>query len=54
MRKIVFIASVVLLIALAGGAAFAGPTVAIPEPTSLALVAGGLGALALVKFRRRK
>ena len=35
------------------GAAFAG-AVSVPEPASLAILATGIGALAVVKFLRRK
>jgi hypothetical protein len=40
--------------ALSGGIAWAGEPAQIPEPTSLALLAAGLGGAALIKFRRRK
>lgn len=42
-----------LLIALPG-AAFAGEPVAVPEPSSLILLAAGVGGAAIVKFRKRK
>ena len=42
-----------LLIA-APTAAFAGPSVTVPEPSSLALLAAGLAGAAVVKFRKRK
>jgi hypothetical protein len=35
-------------------AALAGPTIEVPEPSSMALLAVGLGGAAWVKFRRRK
>jgi hypothetical protein len=42
-----------LLIA-APNAAFAGPSIAVPEPSSLALLVAGLGGAAVIKFRKRK
>ena len=42
-----------LLIA-APTAAFAGEPIVVPEPSSLILLAVGLGGAALVKFRKRK
>jgi hypothetical protein len=41
------------MIVMGAGAASAG-NVPVPEPTSLALLAAGLGGAAIVKFRRRK
>jgi hypothetical protein len=43
-----------VLVAFAGSASAAVTTVDVPEPTSLALLAVGLGGAAWVKFRRRK
>jgi len=42
------------VLATAAGAALAGPTTDVPEPSSIALLAVGLGGAAWVKFRRRK
>jgi hypothetical protein len=37
------------------GAAVAGPTpISVPEPMSLTLFAGGIGALAVVRYLRKK
>ena len=42
-------------IVLSGGVAWAGPsTTAVPEPTSLSLLAVAIGGAAWAKFRRRK
>ena len=56
MRTILFTATTVVAgIALTAHAAVAGPApTAVPEPASLALLAGGVGALAIIKLRRRK
>ena len=45
-------ASVVLL--LMAGVAFAGVSTPVPEPMSLSLFAGGIGALAVVRYLRKK
>lgn len=43
-----------LVVALfSAGTAFAGTPVLIPEPSSLAMIGGGIVAAALLKFRRK-
>ena len=54
-RKIVVTLSGIAALLLSGGIAVAGPAVtAVPEPTSLALLAGGIGAVAVVRYLRGK
>ena len=53
--RLVAITSFVFASALQIGVAFAGPLAPhVPEPTSLAIAAVGVGAVALAKFRRRR
>jgi len=48
------LAAAVLALAASAGPSLAGPgVIQIPEPSSLALIAAGVGVLAWVKFRRR-
>jgi hypothetical protein len=56
MRNPIQLAAIAILGVLSAGSAFAGTPVPIdvPEPASMALLAGGIGALAFAKFRRRK
>jgi len=48
--------SAMLVLALAGATAWAGPGTQnpVPEPSSLALLAAAVGGAAWIKFRRRK
>jgi hypothetical protein len=50
------ILSALLVLALAGGTAWAGPAAPnpVPEPSSLALLGVAVGGAAWAKFRRRK
>ena len=56
MRGMIWGATVVAVwvIAWSAGPAAAGTSVPVPEPTSLALLAAGLGGAAIIKLRRRK
>jgi hypothetical protein len=55
MRANVWISLIAIwVLATSSGAASAGTFTEVPEPTSLALLAVGLGGAAWVKFRRRK
>lgn len=56
MRGMIGGATVVALwvIAWSAGPAAAGTSGPVPEPTSLALLAAGLGGAAIIKLRRRK
>jgi hypothetical protein len=55
MQKIFTVAAAALAaLTLAFGSALAAPPTGIPEPTTLALLAAGVGALAIVKFRGRR
>ena len=49
----VALAASMMLIGL-GGTAFAGVPAPVPEPTTLAILAVGLGGAAVVKYLRRK
>ena len=51
--KHVALLSALVLVAMSG-VAWAAPIAIGPEPTTLALLATGIGGAALVKFRRRK
>lgn len=53
-RLMIVLATIVCLWAVDIQSAWAGPGVSVPEPSSLALLAVGLGGAALLKFRRRK
>ena len=54
MQKIFTVAAAALAgLTLSSGSALAG-TPTIPEPTTLALLAAGVGALAVIKFRGRR
>jgi hypothetical protein len=48
-----FLSLVAVLIA-APNIAFAGEPTAVPEPSTLALLAAGLAGAAVIKFRKRK
>ena len=50
----VILLSGLVLVALSGVAWAGVPVITVPEPTSLAVLAAGIGGLAWVKFRRRK
>jgi hypothetical protein len=50
----IVLATILCLSAIYTGSAWAGPSVSVPEPSSLALLAVGLGGAVLIKFRRRK
>lgn len=54
MRNVLTIAAVTFGMAIVSGSAFAGPTVQVPEPMSMSLLAGGIVAIAAVKRMRRK
>ncbi len=56
MKNIVSLLTIALGTVLASGAAYAGepPTVPLPEPMSMSLLAGGIVAIAAVKRMRRK
>ena len=55
MRNIATSAIVTIGMILASGSAFAGiPSVSVPEPMSMSLLAGGIVAIAAVKRMRRK
>ena len=55
MRLLELAAIALIGLAMTTGAAFAGLPVATPEPASMALLAAGVGGIALVrKLRRRK
>ena len=41
-------------VALVASPALAGPTVQVPEPASITLMAAGIAAVAWAKFRKRK
>jgi PEP-CTERM motif-containing protein len=49
-----FLPLIAVLLLAAPSAAFAGDFVPVPEPSSLLLLAAGVGGAALVKFRKRK
>lgn len=49
-----FLSLVAALLIAAPTHAFAGPSIAVPEPSSLALLAAGLGSAAIIKFKKRK
>jgi len=53
-RLAIALAAMLCLSAIYSGSAWAGPGTPMPEPSSLALLAVGLGGAALLKFRRRK
>ena len=53
-RLMIVLATILCLSAICAGSAWAGSGVSMPEPSSLALLAVGLGGAALIKFRRRK
>jgi hypothetical protein len=46
--------AVIVVLGLAGTASAGGTVVLAPEPASLGLLAVGAGAVALIKFRKRK
>lgn len=54
MRNIFTTVALTLAAMLASGAALAGTPVAVPEPISLSLLAGGIVTIAAVKGLRRK
>jgi hypothetical protein len=54
MRNILISAGIVLTSMIASGAALAGPSIAVPEPVSMSLLAGGVVAIAAVRHLRRK
>ena len=58
MRHIATLSALALAIFIKStGDVFAGPgvpTINLPEPSTLAVLAAGIGALAILKFRRRK
>ena len=49
-----FLPLIAALLVAAPGAAFAGTFVPVPEPSSLLLLAAGVGGAAIIKFRKRK
>jgi PEP-CTERM motif-containing protein len=49
-----FLSVMAALLIAAPSSAFAGPSISVPEPSSLALLAAGLGGAAIIKFRKRK
>lgn len=54
MRSTFATAALTLAAILVSGAALAGGPIAVPEPVSLSLLAGGIVAIAAVKGLRRK
>jgi hypothetical protein len=55
MQRIWVVAAAALAgVTLASGSAVAEDTIAISEPTTLALLAAGVGVLAIARFRRQK
>jgi PEP-CTERM motif len=55
MRGLVFLGLTAFAgLVLYSGSALAGGPIAIPEPATLALLAAGIGGLAIAKFGRRK
>jgi hypothetical protein len=49
-----FLSLMAALLIAAPNVAFAGQPIPVPEPSSLMLLAVGLGGAAIVKFRKRK
>lgn len=54
MRNFFTTAAIVLTTIIASGAALAGTPVTVPEPVSMSLLAGGVAAIAVVRYLRRK
>jgi len=54
MRRLTDLISTAVGFVVIAAPALAGPTVAVPEPASIGLLAVGIGSVAWVKFRRRK
>jgi hypothetical protein len=54
MKSILTTAALALGVALTSAPAFAGGGIPVPEPISMSLLAGGIGAIAVVRYLRRK